>query len=204
MWERIQTTRLGRLTKSKPSSKSEVRPNHIVALISKAPIGSAPADSVGVCLGKDGGWLGSSSDKKEEKRKRKKTTTMARLPILALVLVSALLFLSSPQGYGRRIHVMKHYEAWSSPVPSHKVSSSLSRRQSVIIDSCSWSHIRKIRGWEERRQRWGWRWTTRSREPIQTPGPEQSSAPHRHHLPSASHHQPPRREQRAAAAEKDE
>lgn len=65
-------------------------------------MGSAHADSVGVWLDKDGGWLGSSSDKKEEKRKRKKTTTMARLPLLALVLVSALLFLSSPQGDGAR------------------------------------------------------------------------------------------------------
>ncbi|CAD5177095.1 uncharacterized protein LOC135641266 [Musa acuminata AAA Group] len=52
---------------------------------------------------------------------------MARLPLLALVLVSALLFLSSPQGYGRRIHVMKHYEAWNSPVPSHKEDSRMGR-----------------------------------------------------------------------------
>ncbi|CAL9761975.1 unnamed protein product [Musa acuminata subsp. burmannicoides] len=93
----------------------------------RRPSAPHPRDSVGVWLDKDGGWLGSSSDKKEERRKRKKTTTMARLPLLALVLVSALLFLSSPQGYGRRIHVMKHYEAWTSPVPSHKEDSRMGR-----------------------------------------------------------------------------
>ncbi|URE15161.1 hypothetical protein MUK42_12874 [Musa troglodytarum] len=40
---------------------------------------------------------------------------MARFLLLALVLASALLFLSFPAGLGRRVHVMRHFETWNSP-----------------------------------------------------------------------------------------
>ncbi|THU60107.1 hypothetical protein C4D60_Mb07t09140 [Musa balbisiana] len=42
---------------------------------------------------------------------------MARFLLLALVLASALVFLSFPAGLGRRVHVMRHYETWNSPAP---------------------------------------------------------------------------------------
>ncbi|KAJ8477469.1 hypothetical protein OPV22_021196 [Ensete ventricosum] len=35
-------------------------------------------------------------------------------------------------GYGRRIHVMKHYEAWNSPVPSHKEDSRMGREMTEM------------------------------------------------------------------------
>nr|XP_010910848.1 uncharacterized protein LOC105036812 [Elaeis guineensis] len=53
---------------------------------------------------------------------------MGRPRFLALVLMSALVFLSSSQGYGRSIRVMRHYGRWHSPEPLvHQENSGIER-----------------------------------------------------------------------------
>merc|ERR1712137_697191 len=53
---------------------------------------------------------------------------MGRPRFLALLLVSALVFLSFSQGYGRRIRVMRHYGRWGSSAPVvHEENSGMER-----------------------------------------------------------------------------
>ncbi|XP_010937174.1 uncharacterized protein [Elaeis guineensis] len=54
---------------------------------------------------------------------------MGKPCFLALLLLSALVFLSFSQGYGRRIRVMRHYGRWHSPVPVvHEENSGMERK----------------------------------------------------------------------------